>query len=147
MKHLLSSAICMTVLATSAFADTQLADIRTHAGQLRMGSEQVTLLLKAKQPDAQAIRDGITSMGGNIENLQRLVVELTAANPEFIQRGDKDWDLLKERVQLLTIYHNSKQEGMKTGDLKKNRTLLRVNAQNLTRGATLLQESAQRLQP
>jgi len=147
MKNSLSSALCLTVLATSAFADTQLADIRTHADQVRKGSEQVTLLLKAKQPDAQAIRDGITAMGGGIENLERLVVELTAANPQFIQRGDKNWDLLKERVQLLSIYHNSKQEAMKAGDLKKNRSLLRVNAQNLTRGATLLQESAQRLQP
>lgn len=64
MKHLLSSALCLTVLATSAFADTRLAEIRTHAGKLQKGSEQVNLLLKAKQPDAQAVRDGIAAMGG-----------------------------------------------------------------------------------
>lgn len=64
MKHLLSSALCLTVLATSACADTRLAEIRTHAGKLQKGSEQVNLLLKAEQPDAQAVRDGIAAMGG-----------------------------------------------------------------------------------
>ena len=146
MKHLLSSALCLTVLATSAFADTRLADIRTHAGQVKKGSEQITLLLKAKQPDGQAIRDGITAMGGNIENLQRLVVEITEANPQFVQRGDKDWDLLKQKVQLLSIFHNTKQELAKADDLKKNRSLLRAHAKGLAMRATLLQETAQRLE-
>jgi hypothetical protein len=134
------------VLATSAFADTRLGEIRTHAGQVQKGSEQVTLLLKAKQPDAQAIQGKISAMGGDIENLQRLIVGLTEANPQFIQRGDKDWDLLKQQVQLLSIFHNTKQELTKADDLRKNRSLLRAHAKGLTTRAGSLQETAQRLQ-
>ena len=146
MKQLLSSALCFAVLATPAFADTRLGAIRTHAGQVQKGSEQITLLLKAKQPDAQAVRDGITGMGGEIANLQRLVVELTEANPQFVQRGDKDWELLKMQVQLLSIFHNTKDELMKADDMKKNRSTLGAHARGLAGRAELLQETAQRLQ-
>lgn len=146
MKHPLSTALCLTLLATSAFADTRLADIRNHAGQVEKGSEKISLLLKAKQPDAQAVRDGITAMGGDIENIQRLVVELTEENPQFIQRGDKDWDLLKQKVQLLALFHNNKDELMKADDMKKNRSLLRAHSKGLAMRAGLLQETAKRLQ-
>ncbi len=64
MKHTFTSALCLTVLATLVSADTRLADIKTNADQLKKESERVALLLKAKQPDAQAIREGITAMGG-----------------------------------------------------------------------------------
>lgn len=146
MRHLFTSAICLTVLATAALADTQLADIRTHASQVEKGSEQVALLLKSKQPDAQAIRDGITAIGGDIENLQRLIAELTEANPQYVQRGDKDWDRLKTQVELLAIFHNTKDELMKADDMRKNRSLLRVHAKGLATRAEVLQETAQRLQ-
>ena len=146
MKQLLSSALCFTVLATSAFADTRLGEIRTHAGQVQKGSEQVTLLLKAKQPDTQAVQEKIFAMGGDIGNLQRLIVEVTEANPQFVQRGDKDWDLLKQKVQLLAIFHNTKDELMKADDMKKNRSLLRAHAKGLAARASLLQQTAQRLQ-
>ena len=146
MKHSLRGVLCLTVFAAAAFADTRLADIRTHADEVQKRSEQIGVLLKAKQPDAQAIREGITAMGGNIENLQRLVVELTAANPQFVQRGDKDWDLLKQKVQLLSVFHSSKGELMKAEDLKKNRSLLRAHAKGLAVRAERLQETAQRLQ-
>ena len=146
MKHPLSTALCLAALVMPVYADTRLADISTHADQVKKGSEQVILLLKAKQPDAQAIRDVITTTGGDIENLQLLVVGLTEANPQFIQRGDKDWDLLKQQVQLVSISHNAKQELTKADDLKKNRSLLRAHAKGLAMRATLLQETAQRLQ-
>ena len=146
MKHILSSTLCLTLLATSAFADTQLTDIRTHAGQIARGSEQIFHLLSEKQPDAQGIRGGIAAMGLDIQNLQRLVVELTDANPQFVARGDKDWDRLKTQVQLLSIFHNTKDELMKADDMKKNRSTLRAHAKGLATRAGLLQETATRLQ-
>ncbi len=146
MRQLLSQAVCMTVLASSALADTQLADIKTHASQVGKGSEQVTLLLKAKQPDIQAIRTAISAMGGDIENLQRLVVELTNANPQYIQRGDKDWERLKMQVQLMSVFHNNKTVLAKADDTKKNRSELLAHSKGLTTRAELLQATVQRLQ-
>ena len=146
INHLLSSALCVTVFATAAFADTHLTDLKSHAGQVQRGSEQVSLLLKAKQLDAQAIRDKIATIGEDIENLQRLVVELEAAKPQFVQRGDKDWELLKMKVQLLSINYNIKHALSKEDDLKKNRSLLRAHATDLMRRSTLLRETATRLE-
>ena len=146
MKSVLSSAFCLSMLATPAFADTPLADMRTYAGQIEKGSEQITRLLKEKQPDAQGVRDGIAAMAVDIENLQRLVAEVTEANPPFVARGDKDWDLLKTQVQLLGIFHSHKDELMKTGDMKKNRSSLRTQAKGLITRAEMLQQTAQRLQ-
>jgi len=138
--------MCLTVFATSAFADTRLADIRTHAGKVQKESQQITLLLKAKQPDGQAIRNGITAMGGDIEDLQRLVAELTEANPQFVQRGEKDWNDLKQKVQLLSIFHDAKDELMKADDMKKNRSTLRTHAKGLATRASMLQQTVQRLE-
>lgn len=146
MKSVLRTALGVSMLATSAFADTPLADIRTYAGQIEKGSEQITRLLKEKQPAAQGVRDGIAAMTVDIEHLQRLVAEVTEANPPFVARGDKDWDLLKAQVQLLGIFHSQKDELMKTGDMNKNRSMLRTQAKGLTTRAEMLQETAQRLQ-
>ena len=146
MKHTFTSALCLTVLATLVSADTRLADIKTNADQLKKESERVALLLKAKQPDAQAIREGITAMGGEIETLDGLVVQITEASPEFVLRGSTDWDLLKMQVQLLSVFHNAKAELMNADDMKKNRSTLRAYAEGLATRAGSLRQTAQRLQ-
>ena len=144
--HLLMSALCATVLSSALFADTHLTEIRTHAGQVKQGSEQIGRLLSVKQPDAQGIRDSIKTMGEDIENLHRLVVKITEANPQFVERGDQDWDLLKAQIQLLGIFHNTKDELMKADDMKKNRSLLRAHAKGLATRSAVLQATATRLQ-
>jgi len=147
IKHLLMSALCGAAFTTgTVFADTHLTDIRTHAGQVRQGSQDIGRLLNAKQPDAQGIRDGITALGVNIETLHQLVVKITEANPEFVVRGDKDWDRLKTQIQLLGIFHGAKDELVKADDMKKNRSLLRSHAKGLATRSALLQETATRLQ-
>ena len=146
MKKLLSSALSLTALAATAFADTPMADIRTHAGHVQRGSEQVMLLLKAKQLDAQAIREKIASTGGNIENLQRLVTGMETANPQFLPLAGKDWDLLKLQVQLLSISHNNKHVLANADDVKKNRSLLQAQAKGVAQRAGLLEKTAERLQ-
>ena len=146
MKSVLSTALGVSMLATSAFADTPLADIRTYASQIEKGSEHITRLLKEKQPDVRGVRDGIAAMAVDIENLQRLVAEVTEANPSFVARSDKDWDLLKTQVQLLGVFHSHKDELMKADDMKKNRSTLRAQAKGLTTRAEMLQATAQRLQ-
>jgi len=103
-------------------------------------------LLSVKQPDAQGIRDGLNAMGEDIENLHKLVVKLTEENPLFVERGDHDWDRLKTQVQLLGIFHNTKDELMKADDMKKNRSVLRAHAKGLALRSALLQETATRLQ-
>ena len=144
--HLLMRAWCATVLSSALFADTHLTEIRTHAGQVKQGSEQIGRLLSVKQPDAQGIRDSIKTMGEDIENLHRLVVKITEANPQFVERGDQDWDRLKAQIQLLGIFHNTKDELMKADDMKKNRSLLRAHAKGLATRSAVLQATATRLQ-
>jgi len=144
--HLLISALCATALSSALFANTHLTEIRTHAGKVKQGSEQMSRLLSVKQPDAQGIRDSLKAMGEDIENLHKLVVKLTEENPQFVERGDHDWDRLKTQVQLLGIFHNTKDELMKADDMKKNRSVLRAHAKGLAVRSATLQETATRLQ-
>ena len=147
IKHLLMTALCGAAFTTgTVFADTHLTDVRTHAGQVKQASEDIGRLLKAKQPDAKGIRDGIAAMGANIETLQKLVANITEAKPEFVVRDEKEWDSLKTQIQLLGIFHNTKDELMKADDMKKNRSLLRAHAKGLATRSAMLQETATRLQ-
>ncbi len=146
IKHLLIGTFCVATFTGAAFADTRVAEIKTHAGLVKQASENIGRLLKVKQPDAQGIRDGIGAMGLDIEKLQRLVVEITEANPDFAVRGDEDWSRLKTQVQLLGIFHNTKDGLMKADDMKKNRSLLQAHAKGLAVRSASLQETATRLQ-
>jgi len=147
IKHLLMTALWGDAFITrTVFADTHLTDIRTHAGQVRQVSEDIGRLLNAKQPDAKGIRDGIAAMGVNIETLQQLVVNITEEKPEFMVRDEKDWDSLKTQIQLLGIFHNTKDELMKADDMKTNRSLLRAHAKGLAIRSAMLQKTATRLQ-
>jgi hypothetical protein len=56
-----------------------------------------------------------------------------------------DWALVKEKVQLLAIFHQAKTELMANGDLRKQRTLLRAHADGMAKRAQMLQKTASRL--
>jgi predicted nucleic acid-binding Zn-ribbon protein len=130
-----------------ALADTHLAGIKTHAANVERDSTQTAQMLKAKQPDKQAVRAQIEKTGLDITALQKLVADFEATSPQFSEQNKKDWQDLKEKVQLLSIFYNVKQELATSDDMQKNRSLLRAHAKGLSERAAKLQETANRLTP
>ena len=145
MKHLLSSAVCLTVLSVTAFADTRLTDVKTHAGNVERDSKELTTLLKGKQFDLQTIQTRISSIGGEIGNIQKVVDEIEASNARFVEGRGKEWQLFKENVQLLSISHNNKVAAATAENPRKNRALLMAYAKGQIKRAEMLNEASQRL--
>lgn len=145
MKHLLSSAVCLTVLSVAAFADTRLTEVKTYAGNIERESKELTTLLKGKQFDSQTIQTRISSIGGEIGNIQKVVGEIEASNSQFVEGRGKEWELFKQNVQLLSISHNNKVAAATAENPKKNRSLLMAYAKGQIKRAEMLNETSQRL--
>jgi hypothetical protein len=143
--RLLTTAAILAVSATLAHADTPFAGIRHHADNLRREGQQISELLKAKQPNAESIREKIASMKDDVGQLENLLAELEAAQSDFTGRNGKDWELLRQKIQLVSVYYNTKQGLVSERDLKKSQGLLRAYARNLTTRAEMLKEIADRL--
>lgn len=145
MKHLLSSAVCLAVLSATAFADTRLTDVKTHAGNVERESKELTTLLKGKQFDSQTVKERISSIGGEIGNIRKVVDEIEASNSQFVEGRAKEWQLFKENVQLLSISHNNKVAAATAENPRKNRSLLLAYAKGQIKRAETLNEASQRL--
>jgi hypothetical protein len=146
MKKTFPIALCL-VVAVPLLADTHLTNIKTHAANVERDSAQTAQMLKVKQPDVAAVRSQIDKTGQDITALQKLVADFEATNPAFSEQNKKDWETLKERVQLLNIFYNVKQELASADDMQKNRSMLRAHAKGLSERAAKLQETAGRLTP
>jgi hypothetical protein len=146
MKKTLPIALCLLV-GLPVLADTHLSNIKTHASNVERDSTQTAVMLKAKQPDMQAVRAQIDKTGQDITALQKLVTDVEATNPSFSEQNRKDWDALKENVQLLSIFYNVKQELAASDDMQKNRSMLRAHAKGVAERAAKLQVTAGRLTP
>jgi hypothetical protein len=134
--------LCTLGLSTLA-ASTHLADIRAEAARIEREGQSMQQLLKAKQPDAAALQEKLTAAGAGIEKLRELVMTIeTQSNGSL---NTPDWALVKEKVQLLAIFHQAKTELMANGDLRKQRTLLRAHADGMAKRAQMLQKTASRL--
>lgn len=83
------------------------------------------------------------SAGAGIEKLRELVVLVeTNTNGSL---NTPDWALLKEKVQLLSIFHQAKRDLMAGSDLQKQRALLRAHANGMAKRAQMLQQTASRV--
>lgn len=129
---------------TALFANNHFEKIADHASKVQRESAQMSQSLKAKKADASEISKSLESTGAEIAKLQELVNQIEAQNPSFSERDRKDWELLKTKVQLLSIFHDRKKE-LVSGDFAKQRGLIRAHAEGLAKRAALLQQTASRL--
>jgi hypothetical protein len=133
------------VLAASALAlaNTQLSGLQTHAANVERECLALSKLLKAKSPDMGQLRVKLDAAGADIERLKALATELEAS-PTF-DRNSPAWQMVKERVQLLDIFHHAKRHIVTAEEVSKKRGLLRAHAEGVAKRAASLQQSVNRL--
>lgn len=115
------------------------------AANIQKDAEALSRDLKAKNLDPGKIKADIDLLGQHIANLRTDVESVESHAAEFNAAQQKDWALIKEKVQLLTIFHERKTELMNSGDFKKNRAMLRAHADGIAKRAQMLQVTASRL--
>lgn len=97
--------------------------------------------LKNKQPDRADVTRKLDGMDADVAKLQELVKELDSTNPQLSDRDRVVWDLVKQKVQLIEIFHGQKKT-LAAEDFGKHRGLIRAHAKGLVLRAQKLQQSA-----
>jgi hypothetical protein len=146
MKNIISALLLTAFGSTFAFADSRFSDIRAHAARVEKDNLEIARLLKAKQPDLTQVRDRLNATGQDLEKIKSLVADLDAQKPGLNGTAVEDFNLLRQKVQLLDIFHGAKQDLLKAENPSKNRSLLRAHAEGVARRAALLQQTAGRLE-
>lgn len=101
--------------------------------------------LKVKKFDSADVHKKIDAMAADITKLQELVKEFEAGHPQLSGRDRTDWQLVKDKVQLLEIF-NQQKKSLASEDLDKNRSLIRAHANGVAMRAQKLQQTATKLQ-
>ncbi|MBM3797255.1 MAG: hypothetical protein FJW31_25140 [Acidobacteria bacterium] len=100
--------------------------------------------LKPKNPDGAVVQQKISAMAADVVKLQELVKQFEAGGSALSERDKADWQLVKDKVQLLEIFHSRKQD-LASQDLNKNRSLVRAHAKGVALRAQRLQQTAMKL--
>lgn len=147
MKPLWKTLACLTLTGLSALAlDKEFVDqMMTAAKGVERDAAIVSVSLKTKRIDAADVRQKIDAMSADLTKLQELVKHFESTHPNLSERDLADWKLIKEKVQLLEIFHDQKKK-LAAEDLDRNRAMLRAHAEGVAKRAQKLQESVTRLQ-
>ena len=146
MRLFLSTVGCLTITAMSAFAldETFVEKSMQSARNIERDALAVSAAVKGKNLDAGDVRAKIDAMSGDIESLQKLVVDFEATNPQFNERDRADWRLVKDKVQILEIFHGKKQQ-LASEDFTRNRKMIQVHAKGVADRADRLQQTLLKL--
>lgn len=146
MRFLLSTVGCLTMTAMSAFAldETFVQRSIQSARNIERDAIAVRAAIKSKNLDAADVRARIDAMSGDIESLQKLVADFEGTNPQLNDRERADWTLVKEKVQILEIFHGQKQQ-LASADVVRNRKMIQVHAKGVAERADRLHQTLLKL--
>lgn len=132
--------------ALPAAADsTAFRDIIGDAANIQMDAEALGEKLKSKVLDQSAIKADVAALARHVDALKKDIENLDGRMQDVSPEQRKNWELAKTKAQLLQVFSDWKMMQVESGDLNKNRALLRSQAQGLALRAALLQRTVNRL--
>ena len=141
MKKIRNLAIALAFTAVGAFANDHLTQIRDLAGTLENEFRSIHVALKSKTFDSADVKSRVERTDDDVKKLESLAVDFGASSPSLAI--GPDWNRTKDLVALIAIFHEQKSQLL--GDMKKNRGMLRVHAEGLSKRAGMLQASASQM--
>lgn len=115
------------------------------AKSIERDASAVSQALKVKKFDSADLHKKIDEMAADINKLQDLIKEFEAGHSQLSGRDRTDWQLVKDKVQLLEIF-NQRKKTLAEEDFEKNRSMIRAHANGVTQRAQKLQATAMTLQ-
>ena len=134
----------LSALAVPAYSDARFAGIGEDAGKIHSDAAELSKDLKSKTVDESKVKADIAALGDDIIKLRKDVETIDASLNSLTAEQKKDWELIKMKVQLLNIFYDRKTE-LLSGDLKKNRSMLRAHADGIARRAAMLRDTAMKM--
>jgi hypothetical protein len=146
MKTILSLTAAFAFAATGATADTHtFQSIISDAVKIQRDAQEISMQLKNKQPDFEAVKAKSEALSNDIKELRSDLAAFESTNPNLTGQQKKDWELVKTKAELLLIFSDQKNSLLSDGDVKKNRSMLRAYSDGIAKRAELLQQTAKRL--
>ncbi|MFN7925637.1 MAG: hypothetical protein U0Q16_36390 [Bryobacteraceae bacterium] len=147
MRMFVKTLSCFALAAFSASAlEKEFVDQLLQAARnIERDSTNIGLATKTKKADADEVKKTVDAMSTDLTKLQELVAQFESTNPQLSDRDRAEWQLIKDKVKLLEIFHGQKQK-LVAEDFSRNRGLIRAHAGGLAKRAQRLQETAARLQ-
>lgn len=133
-------AACSAVALEKEFVD----QIMQSAQNIERDASLVSQARKTKKVDTGDVTTKLDAMDGDITKLQQLVKDFDSTDPKLSDRDREGWKLVKDKIQLLDIFHEQKKT-LAAGDMGKNRDLMRAIANGVVLRAQKLQKTAMTL--
>lgn len=134
------SGVMLAAFSAAALDKEFTGQLLDSARNIERDAGQVSAALKSKKFDAKDVANKIEAMSADLTKLQELVNQFESTHPQLSGRDQSDWKLVKEKVQLLEIFHQQKKK-LAAEDIEKNRSLIRAHANGVAARALKLQKS------
>lgn len=145
LQNTLTLTACLALSALCAMADSNaFQSISRDAASIQKDADAIATDLKTKTFDPTKVRSEIDSLGKDIATLRKDVETLDANLASLTEQQKKEWELVKTKVQLLTIFHDQK-TGLLEGDIDRNRSMIRALSLGISKRARMLQDTVARL--
>jgi len=137
----------ITFAAISAFAlDRQVvSQMAESAKTIETEAARIASALKSKKADPGEVKLKIDELSGSVVKLRELVARVESGQLTLSERDRADWQLVKDKVTLLEIFHAQKKK-LADQDVARHRSLIRAHAGGLAKRAQKLQETVARLE-
>jgi hypothetical protein len=148
MKLITKTASCLMMTAFSAMAMNQhfVDPMIASAQNIQRHANLVSAAMKDKKADAGDVQKKIEAMRADVAGLNELVAQFEATNPQFSASEGALWKLVKDKVQLLGIFHDQKSK-LASEDFTRHRALIRAHADGVAKRAEMLRRTLTKLTP
>ena len=132
--------------ATAAQADTKtFGSIIGDAAKIQRDAEAISSQLKLKSPDYDLVKTKSADLSKDIQELRDDLAAFESSHPNLTGQQKKDWEMVKTKAELLLIFSDTKNSLLNSGDLQKNRAMLRAYSDGIAKRAAMLQQTAKKL--
>ena len=137
---------CLILAAPSLTAlDKEFAgQMMQSAQKLRKDASEIKLSLKSKTIDDSKVTQKIDEMAADVTKLQDLVRRFDETKPQMNTADQAAWTLVKQKVQIIEIFHGQKKV-MASEGVTKNRARISQLASGVAVRAQKLEQSTMKL--
>lgn len=138
------------LLASTSWANnlnlsTAVGELSGEALKLEKLTEVVSSQLNSVPVNPELLEKRVEALYGHIQRIKAMVAEIEAAQPNLTASQRTNWELVKNKVQLLDTFAATKRDLLEKGDPNTNRAQLKSQADGIVKRAALLQQTARKI--
>ena len=117
----------------------------SEAKKAQLEAREIADLLKRRRPDMARLESKLQYLAQHSSRLNELIASIDAAAWQLNPSQAAEFERMKQASQILNIFVDNKQKLLQSGQISKNRGLLRAKAEGIAKRAEFVQVSALRV--